>query len=111
MYLLADMMIYFSERSELYKKSLVYEFVKRLLDIMASLAALILLSPFFVVIIVLIKIDSKGPIFFLQERVGKNGRIFKMYKFRSMIVNAEDLLKELKNLLYFSKIYMYFTKI
>lgn len=92
-----DMDIHFIQRSKKYKKSLAYEFTKRTIDILVSLIGLIVLFPLLVVIMILIKIDSRGPILFYQNRVGKNGKIFKMYKFRSMVTNAEDLLKELKN--------------
>lgn len=77
------------------KTSLVYDFFKRVIDIGCSAAGIIVLSPLFIIMTVLIRLDSKGPIFFSQERVGKNGRIFKMYKFRSMVVNAEELKKKL----------------
>lgn len=66
-------------------------FLKRFFDILISTIALIVLSPFFLIIAILIKVDSKGPVFFVQERRTKNGRLFKMYKFRSMIVNAENM--------------------
>lgn len=97
-YLLDDNMdIHFIQRSKKYRKSFMYEFIKRTIDIVVSLLALIFLFPLMVVIMILIKIDSKGPVLFSQNRVGKNGKIFRMYKFRSMVTNAEDLLKELKN--------------
>ena len=64
-------------------------FLKRTFDIFASIVALVILSPLFIVIAILIKCDSKGPVFFKQERRTKNGKIFKMYKFRSMVVDAE----------------------
>ena len=63
--------------------------LKRLFDIVLSLISLILLSPFFLAIAVLIKLDSRGPVFFRQVRVGENGRHFQMLKFRSM-VEAKD---------------------
>lgn len=63
--------------------------VKRLIDILFSLFGLILLSPILILFAVLIKIDSRGPVFFKQKRMGKNGRIFTVYKFRSMIQDAE----------------------
>lgn len=66
-------------------------FFKRLMDIVLSSIALIVFIPLFLVISILIKLDSKGPIFFIQERRTKNGKIFKMYKFRSMCVGAEKL--------------------
>lgn len=80
-----------------YKKSIVYEILKRTLDVIVSLISLIILSPILLIVSLLIKLDSKGPVIFSQLRVGKNGKIFKMYKFRSMVENAEDILKELKN--------------
>ncbi len=64
-------------------------FLKRLLDITTSSIALILLIPVFIINAILIKISSKGPIFYFQERAGKNRKLFKMIKFRSMYLNAE----------------------
>ena len=58
--------------------------IKRLFDIIFSIIGMFFLLPVFIIIAILIKIDSKGPIFFLQERVGLNGKIFKIIKFRSM---------------------------
>lgn len=63
--------------------------LKRIGDILLSLCGLTVLSPLFFVMAVLIKADSKGPIIFKQERRTKNGRVFKMHKFRSMVVDAE----------------------
>lgn len=68
----------------------MYEkYIKRILDINLSLIAIILLSPLFIIIAILIKIDSKGTAFFLQERLGKNGKVFKIIKFRTMKKDAE----------------------
>lgn len=64
---------------------------KRLLDVLVSGAALILLSPLFLAIAIAIKLDSRGPVFFGQGRRSKDGVIFQMYKFRSMVVNAEHM--------------------
>jgi len=61
---------------------------KRALDIAASALGLVLLSPFFVVTALLIKLDSKGPVFFCQERIGQGGRAFLIYKFRTMVADA-----------------------
>ncbi|MDZ7725183.1 MAG: sugar transferase [candidate division KSB1 bacterium] len=63
--------------------------IKRLIDILFSFTGLILLSPVLILFALLIKIDSKGPVFFTQERVGRKGKIFSVYKFRSMIRDAE----------------------
>lgn len=66
-------------------------FLKRCIDFLGSLIGLIILSPVFAIISVLIKITSKGPVFFLQERLGKDGKVFKIIKFRTMVVNAEHM--------------------
>lgn len=79
-----------------YNCSFMYCFVKRFIDIVCSIIGIIFLSPLMLIISIAIKITSKGPVVFAQERVGKNGYTFKMYKFRSMVVNAEDLLYKLK---------------
>jgi len=71
----------------------VYHFVKRAIDIFGSLIGLLILSPLFAIVGYKIKKeDSAGPVFFSQDRVGKNGKLFRMYKFRSMCVDAEDQL-------------------
>ncbi len=66
-------------------------FVKRLFDIVFAFFGLILLTPIFILIAIIIKLTSKGPIFFKQERVGLNGKFFKIYKFRTMVQNAETI--------------------
>jgi len=63
--------------------------VKRALDLFLSLFALILLSPLFILIVILIKVTSKGPAIYAQERLGRNGKPFMLYKFRSMVADAE----------------------
>lgn len=63
--------------------------LKRLFDILASLILLIILSPLFIIFSIMIKLDSKGPIMFKQNRVTENGRIFKIFKFRTMVENAD----------------------
>src|SRR3954469_791090 len=68
---------------------------KRTLDIVGSAVALVVLTPLFLLIYLLIKIEDGGPIFFIQTRVGQFGRQFKMFKFRSMCLDAEERLKEL----------------
>lgn len=65
--------------------------MKRAFDIAVSAFVLLLILPVFVMIAIAIRLDSKGPVFFRQERMGENGIKFKMYKFRSMVVNAEAL--------------------
>lgn len=66
-------------------------FLKRSFDIVLSLLALIILSPVFLIIAILIKLTTEGPVFFLQERIGLRGQVFKIIKFRTMIVNAEHI--------------------
>ncbi|TCW40358.1 Undecaprenyl-phosphate galactose phosphotransferase WbaP/exopolysaccharide biosynthesis polyprenyl glycosylphosphotransferase [Thermohydrogenium kirishiense] len=66
--------------------------VKRLIDFILSFIAIIILSPLFIILAILIKIDSKGPVFFVQDRIGLNCKLFKAYKFRTMILNAEEIL-------------------
>lgn len=77
------------------EKHYFYRFTKRFFDILASLIGLIILSPVFLIVAIAIKIDDGGPVFYNQERIGKNGKEFKMYKFRSMKVNADQELKKL----------------
>jgi lipopolysaccharide/colanic/teichoic acid biosynthesis glycosyltransferase len=77
------------------KKSGLYELLKRLMDIVFSLMLIILFSPLMLVLAIAIKLDSKGPILAdVPERVGKGGKLFRMYKFRSMIENAHEILRE-----------------
>ncbi len=70
----------------MYKK-----YLKRFLDVVLSFVLLLLLSPLFIVLCIAIKLDSKGEVFFKQERVGLNTKLFKIYKFRSMCVGAEQM--------------------
>ena len=75
-----------------------YLAAKRCFDVAMSLLALILLSPLFLVLAVIIFVDDPhGSPIFSQIRVGKDGRLFRFYKFRSMIVNAEDMLEQLQD--------------
>jgi lipopolysaccharide/colanic/teichoic acid biosynthesis glycosyltransferase len=77
----------------------VFFFVKRIVDIVGSVVGLILLSPLFLIVALLMKIEEpRGPIFFSQTRIGKNEIPFKMYKFRSMCVDAEEKLEALLKL-------------
>ena len=66
-----------------------YRAVKRFLDVTASFLRLVLLSPLMLAVSILIKIDSRGPVIFRQTRIGRNGKVFEIYKFRSMCVGAE----------------------
>ena len=75
----------------------VYEIFKRIIDIIGAGLGLILLSPIIAIVACAVKVTSKGPIFFSQKRVGKNGELFEMYQFRSMVVNAEELKENLED--------------
>jgi len=80
-----------------YKKNLGYFIIKRIIDIIGALSGLILISPVMIIVAIWIKLDSKGPVLFAQNRVGRDGSKFVMYKFRSMCSNAEGLLCKLKD--------------
>lgn len=80
-----------TEQKRLLKK--IYIVIKRFLDAILSFIGMIVLAPVFLLIAILIKIDSKGPIFFVHNRVGKNGKKIGIYKFRTMVENAEELVK------------------
>ena len=71
-----------------------YDFIKRGLDIIIGSIGFIVCLPIFVIIAILIKLDSKGPVFFKHTRVGKKNKELKIYKFRTMVNNAEDLIKK-----------------
>lgn len=75
-----------------------YEKIKRFFDICLSTAALVVLSPLLLVIAILIYLEDKGPVIYSQTRIGKDGRAFKLYKFRSMCVDADEKLKDLQEL-------------
>lgn len=77
--------------------SFLYPISKRAFDILASSTALIILSPVFLATSLAIKLDSKGNVFYAQERVGKDNKHFKMYKFRSMCMDADKQLEALKD--------------
>lgn len=76
------------------KKKPVYDFFKRIFDIVCSLVALIILSPVFLILAILVKATSEGPVFFVHQRVGKGGKTLNIYKFRSMVTNAEELIRQ-----------------
>jgi len=75
------------------KEKKIYNFSKRVFDIFFSFIGMILLAPFFAIIAIVIKIDSKGPVFFTHKRIGEKGKEIGIYKFRTMVENAEDLIK------------------
>ena len=69
----------------------MYSVAKRLFDILFSVIGLVLFSPLFVVIALLIKLDSEGPVFYRGVRAGKHGKPFRIFKFRTMVVNADKI--------------------
>jgi lipopolysaccharide/colanic/teichoic acid biosynthesis glycosyltransferase len=73
----------------------VYECSKRAVDLIATGLGLLFLSPFFVLLAVIIKLDSQGPVLFPQTRVGRRGELFRCWKFRSMIIDADKRKREL----------------
>lgn len=81
------------EEKNFYKKKFKLYFIfKRLADIVCSLLGLILLSPIFIILAIAIKVDSKGKVFYKHKRVGKKGKIIYLYKFRSMVSNAKEIM-------------------
>lgn len=85
--------LFYVEQVTLQKRQIM---AKRALDIVGALVGLIIASPIFLVIAAAIKFNDKGPVFFKQTRVGQDGEHFKVYKFRTMVVNAEAKLRELQ---------------
>ncbi|HEY8890094.1 MAG TPA: sugar transferase [Clostridium sp.] len=79
-----------------YEKNIGYFMIKRIIDIIGALCGILFLSPVLIVVGIWIKHDSKGPVFFTQDRIGQDGLQFRMYKFRSMCTNAECLLDKLR---------------
>lgn len=86
----------FSELVPIHESFMAAQVVKRLVDIVGSLAGLILLSPVFLAVALAVKATSKGPVFFVQDRCGCRRRLFRMYKFRSMVSNAPELMAQLE---------------
>ena len=69
----------------------LYTVFKRLFDIVISLLSIIILFPIAIILMILIKIDSKGPIFYLHKRLGLNGKVIRIYKFRTMVYNSDEI--------------------
>lgn len=72
---------------------IAYNTIKRIVDVVLSFIGLIVLSPVFLFLSIIIKIDSKGPVFFAHKRIGKNGNTIRIYKFRTMHQNAEAMIE------------------
>ena len=71
------------------KKKPIYDFLKRLFDILFSLLAIIVLGLTMIIVSIVIKLDSKGPVLFKQKRIGKDKKLFKIWKFRSMYIDTD----------------------
>lgn len=84
-----------SDNVVVYKPKPIYEFAKRCFDFIASALMLIILSPFFLVISILVYIGDPGKVFYGHVRIGKNGKPFKMWKFRSMYQNSDKMIDQL----------------
>lgn len=87
-----------AERDSIVRGRFYRRYVKRPVDVLASLLGLVLLSPLFAILAIAIKLDSPGPVFFKQKRVGQSGREFWFYKFRSMVQDAEAQKSKLMHL-------------
>lgn len=88
----------FCLKAQTVKSHRMYTLIKRFVDMLISFFTIVAFLPVFFIIAVAIKLDSKGPIIYMQQRIGKDGKPFKMYKFRSMCVDADQKLSELKAL-------------
>jgi lipopolysaccharide/colanic/teichoic acid biosynthesis glycosyltransferase len=73
----------------------MYDVAKRFIDIIGAVVGLVLFTPIMLIVGIMVKLDSKGPAIFGHKRLGKNGKIIKVYKFRSMVENAEEVLRNL----------------
>ncbi len=92
---------------ELKTSQKIYRVIKAALDFLIALIALIVFSPLFLVVAIAIKIDSRGPVFFVQKRIGKNGKLFNCLKFRSMFVEARPDVASYE----FKDVQSYITKV
>ena len=79
------------------RRARIQSILKRALDLVGAALALVLLSPLMALIAIVILIDSPGPVLYRTYRVGKNGRLFRFFKFRTMVTNAELLLEEVRS--------------
>ncbi|HBT3702483.1 sugar transferase [Klebsiella sp. C228] len=75
-------------------EKLTYRVSKRCFDYLVSALLIIIVSPVVIFVAIIIKLTSKGPVLYCQQRVGKHGKTFNMYKFRTMVINAEEILQE-----------------
>lgn len=83
-------MISVASKNNLSEQTVAASATRRVLDLLLAIPAVILLLPVFAIVAIWIKLDSRGPVFFLQERVGLGGRTFRIFKFRTMVTDAEQ---------------------
>ncbi len=81
-------------KTKIRKLEIYNKYIKKIIDKLISTVSLVILSPVFLIIAICIKLESKGPVFFIHKRIGKNGKKIGMYKFRTMVPNAEELIKK-----------------
>lgn len=103
--LLLDQIVSTPSKSEMLKRKfkvycwewtlLLSLFLKRAIDIVGSLVMIAVLSPVFIITAIAVVLNDRGPVLYVQQRVGKNGRIFDMFKFRSMVMNADNIKDQL----------------
>jgi len=91
----------------------IYKFCKRAIDILISIIGVIVLCPIVLVVFIANRVEGdKGPIFFMQKRIGENGKLFRLYKFRTMVVDADKILmKKLKSDKEFREKYLNYRKV
>ena len=77
------------------KEKYLYLGVKRVFDFLMSLISIVLLSPIFIIVLIAIKLDSKGKAIYKHKRIGKNGKYIYLYKFRTMYINSKEMLEEI----------------
>ncbi|HEY8892860.1 MAG TPA: sugar transferase [Clostridium sp.] len=77
----------------------IYEISKRCFDLIASITAIVVFSPLFLIIAIIVKLDSKGSVFFVHERLGKDGKKIKVYKFRTMVTYAQQILNDMPDIM------------
>lgn len=83
-----------NQEQQIIVKKKFYRHTKRMIDVVLSIIGFILLLPVFGIIALCVKFDSRGKVFFKHKRIGKNGKEFYIYKFRTMVENAEDMIKD-----------------
>jgi lipopolysaccharide/colanic/teichoic acid biosynthesis glycosyltransferase len=76
-------------------KKFIYGFIKRCFDVISSIIAILVISPLYLIIAIIVKLSSQGTVFFKHERLGRYGKIMKIYKFRTMVIDAQEILSNM----------------